>query len=181
MAILSENRLEWALADWACLCTGAVDVPIYSTIPAAQVAYILEDSGASLIFVSDAEQHEKARDAIARAGLDMTVVVFDGGTDLQGATGWDDFVARGDGASMDDFVEEARRARPQDLATMIYTSGTTGTPKGVMLTHNNLSSNIWATGQVLSLAEDDCSLSFLPLSHVLQRWWTTCSSRRDAR
>jgi len=169
VAILSENRLEWALADWACLCTGAVDVPIYSTLPAAQVAYILENSGASLIFVSDAEQHEKARDAIARAGLDMTVVVFDGGTDLHGATRWDDFVARGDGASMDDFVEEARQARPQDLATMIYTSGTTGTPKGVMLTHNNLSSNIWATGQVLSLGEDDCSLSFLPLSHVLQR------------
>jgi len=169
VAILSENRLEWALADWACLCTGAVDVPIYSTLPAAQVAYILENSGASLIFVSDAEQHEKARDAIARAGLDMAVVVFDGGADLDGATGWDDFVAHGDGASMDDFVKEARRARPQDLATMIYTSGTTGTPKGVMLTHNNLSSNIWATGQVLSLEEDDCSLSFLPLSHVLQR------------
>ena len=169
VAILSENRLEWALADWACLCTGAVDVPIYSTLPAAQVAYILENSGASLIFVSDAEQLEKAQDAIARAGLDMTIVVFDGGTDLDGATRWDDFVASGDGASMDDFVKEARLARPQDLATMIYTSGTTGTPKGVMLTHNNLSSNIWATGQVLSLGEDDCSLSFLPLSHVLQR------------
>lgn len=169
VAILSENRLEWALSDWACLCIGAVDVPIYSTLPAAQVAYILKNSGASLIFVSDAEQHEKARDAIARAGLDMTVVVFDGGTDLDGATRWDDFVAHGDGASMDDFAKEARRARPQDLATMIYTSGTTGTPKGVMLTHNNLSSNIWATGQVLSLGEDDCSLSFLPLSHVLQR------------
>ncbi|MCY3545314.1 MAG: long-chain fatty acid--CoA ligase [Gemmatimonadetes bacterium] len=169
VAILSENRLEWALADWACLCTGAVDVPIYSTLPAAQVAYILEDSGASLVFVSDAEQHEKARDAIARAGLDIAVVLFDGGTDLQGATRWDDFVAHGNGASMDDFVEEARRAGPEDLATMIYTSGTTGTPKGVMLTHNNLSSNIWATGQVLSLGEHDCSLSFLPLSHVLQR------------
>lgn len=169
VAILSENRLEWALADWACLCAGVVDVPIYSTLPAAQVAYILENSGASLIFVSDAEQHEKARDAIARAGLDLTVVVFDGGTDLDGATSWDDFVAAGDGASMAEFVKASRRARPQDLATMIYTSGTTGTPKGVMLTHNNLNSNIWATGQVLALGGDDCSLSFLPLSHVLQR------------
>ena len=169
VAILSENRLEWALADWACLCAGAVDVPIYSTLPAAQVAYILENSGASLVFVSDAEQHEKARDAIARAGLDLTIVVFDGGTDLDGATGWDDLVASGDSASMDDFVREARRAQPQDLATMIYTSGTTGTPKGVMLSHNNLSSNIWATGEILTLGRDDCSLSFLPLSHVLQR------------
>jgi len=169
VAILSENRLEWALADWACLCAGAVDVPIYSTLPAAQVAYILENSGASLVFVSDAEQHEKARDAIARAGLDLTIVVFDGGTDLDGATGWDDFVASGDSASMDDFVREARRAQPHDLATMIYTSGTTGTPKGVMLSHNNLSSNIWATGEILTLGRDDCSLSFLPLSHVLQR------------
>ncbi len=169
VAILSENRLEWALADWACLCAGAVDVPIYSTLPAAQVAYILENSGASLVFVSDAEQHEKARDAIARAGLDLTIVVFDGGTDLDGATGWDDFVASGDSVSMDDFVREARRAQPQDLATMIYTSGTTGTPKGVMLSHNNLSSNIWATGEILTLGRDDSSLSFLPLSHVLQR------------
>ena len=169
VAILAENRLEWALADWACLCAGAVDVPIYSTLPAAQVAYILENSGASLVFVSDAEQHEKAREAIARAGLDLTVVVFDGGADLDGATSWDDFVAAGDGASMNDFVAEARRARPHDLATMIYTSGTTGTPKGVMLTHNNLSSNIWATGEILTLGSNDCSLSFLPLSHVLQR------------
>lgn len=169
VAILSENRLQWALADWACLCAGAVDVPIYSTLPAAQVAYILKDSGASLVFVSDAEQHEKVRDAVGREGLDLEVVVFDGSEDLDGATGWDEFVASGDGAPMDDFVNEARRAQPDDLATMIYTSGTTGTPKGVMLSHNNLASNIKATGEILPLDGNDCSISFLPLSHVLQR------------
>ena len=169
VAILSENRLQWALADWACLCAGAVDVPIYSTLPVAQVAYILKDSGASLVFVSDAEQHAKVQDAAGREGLDLKVVVFDGGDDLDGATSWDDFMASGDDAPMDDFVTEARRAGPDDLATMIYTSGTTGTPKGVMLSHNNLASNIKATGEILTLDENDCSISFLPLSHVLQR------------
>ena len=168
-AILSENRAEWALADWSCLCAGVVDVPIYSTLPAAQVAYIIKDSGASLIFVSDAEQLAKAREAVADLGREVEIVVFDGAAAGDGAVGWGDFLARGDDAASDDFEAEAGRARPDDVATMIYTSGTTGTPKGVMLTHNNMASNIWAAEQQLPVGPDDASLSFLPLSHILQR------------
>ena len=169
-AILSENRAEWALADWSCLCAGVVDVPIYSTLPAAQVAYILKDSGASLVFVSDAEQLAKAREAVAGLDREVEIVVFDeAGAAEGGAVAWPDFLARGDDAGNDDFEADAGRARPEDVATMIYTSGTTGTPKGVMLTHNNVASNIWASEQLLGVGPDDVSLSFLPLSHVLQR------------
>lgn len=168
-AILSGNRVEWPLADWSCLCAGVVDVPIYSTLPAAQVAYILEDSGASLVFVSDAEQLEKVREATSGSGRDIEVVVFDEEAVGDGAVGWDEFLARGDDATLDGFLAEARKAGPGDLATLIYTSGTTGTPKGVMLTHNNVASNIWACEQLLPVSPDDSSLSFLPLSHVLQR------------
>ncbi|MYI45767.1 MAG: AMP-binding protein, partial [Gemmatimonadetes bacterium] len=168
-AILSENRVEWALADWSCLCAGVVDVPIYSTLPAYQVAYILEDSGAALVFVSDAEQLEKVREAASGLTREIQVVVFDASAAGDGAVSWDDFLARGDDATSDDFLAEARGAGPDDVATMIYTSGTTGTPKGVMLTHNNVASNIWASGQILAVAPGDVSISFLPLSHVLQR------------
>ena len=169
VVILAENRVEWALADWSCICAGVVDVPIYSTLPAAQVSYILEDCGASLIFVSDAEQLGKAREAAANLDRPVDIVVFDDSASADGAVAWGDFLARGDDAPVDDFVAEARRARPGDLVTMIYTSGTTGTPKGVMLTHNNLWSNIWASRQMLGVEDGDVSLSFLPLSHILQR------------
>ncbi|MCY4398439.1 MAG: long-chain fatty acid--CoA ligase [Gemmatimonadetes bacterium] len=169
VAILSENRVEWALADWSCICAGVIDVPIYSTLPAAQVAYILKDCGASLVFVSDAEQLAKVREAAANLDRPVDIVVFDGSASGDGAVAWEDFLARGDDAPADDFVAEARRAQPGDLVTMIYTSGTTGTPKGVMLTHNNLASNIWATRILLRVELGDVSLSFLPLSHVLQR------------
>ena len=167
--ILSENRAEWALADWSCLCAGVVDVPIYSTLPAAQVRYIVEDSGASLMFVSDSEQLDKAHEAVSSLGREVEIVVFDEAAAGDGAVGWSDFLARGDDAELDAFHAEARRAEPGDVATLIYTSGTTGTPKGVMLTHNNVASNIWATEQLLGIGADDSSLSFLPLSHVLQR------------
>ncbi len=168
-AILSENRIEWALADWSCLCAGVVDVPIYSTLPAYQVGYILEDSGAALVFVSDEEQLEKVREAASGLTRDIQVVVFDGAAAGDGATSWDDFLARGDDVAVDDFLAGAGEAGPEDVATMIYTSGTTGQPKGVMLTHNNVASNVWAAGQILEVVPGDASISFLPLSHVLQR------------
>lgn len=168
-AILSENRIEWALADWSCLCAGVIDVPIYSTLPAYQVAYILEDSGAALVFVSDAEQLAKVREAATGLTREIEVVVFDASAAGGGAVSWDDFLAWGGDPGMDDFLAEAKRAEPGDTATMIYTSGTTGTPKGVMLTHNNVSSNIRATEELLAVGPADASISFLPLSHVLQR------------
>lgn len=168
-AILSENRAEWALADWSCVCAGVVDVPIYSTLPAAQVAYILKDSDASLIFVSDAEQLAKAREAMAGLDREIEIVVFDEGAAGDGAVAWSDFLSRGEDFGLEEFHAEARRAQPDDVVTLIYTSGTTGSPKGVMLTHNNVASNIWAAEQLLGVGSDDTSISFLPLSHVFQR------------
>lgn len=168
-AILSENRLEWALADWSCLAAGVADVPIYSTLPPYQVAYILEDSGATLVFVSDAEQLAKVRAAAAGLTREIRIVVFDPAAAEGDAISWPDFLAMGDDSELSACVAEARRAEPDDVATMIYTSGTTGRPKGVMLTHANLTSNVRATELVIEIGTADSSISFLPLSHVLQR------------
>lgn len=168
-AILSENRIEWALADFACLCAGVVAVPIYSTLTPSQVGYILEDSGASLVFVSDREQREKVGEAVADWTEKPAIVVLDGDTGPGDALSWDGFLAMGESRSRSALREEALKAEPEDVATLIYTSGTTGDPKGVMLTHQNLSSNVWAASEVLPVGPDDSSLSFLPLSHVLQR------------
>ena len=168
-AILSENRLEWALADWSCLAAGVADVPIYSTLPPYQVAYILEDSGATLVFVSNAEQLAKVRAVAAGLTHEIRIVVFDPTAAEGDAISWTDFLSMGDDSELSECVAEARRAEPDDVATMIYTSGTTGRPKGVMLTHANLTSNVRATERVIEIGTTDSSISFLPLSHVLQR------------
>ncbi len=174
VAILSENRPEWALSDYGCLVAGVVDVPIYATLTPDQIAYILEDSGARLIFCSTPEQLAKVERI--RSGLPELshVVVFDSPeTRPEGVLTWDEFLAKGDGwdGVADDavFSEEVERAAPDQVATILYTSGTTGDPKGVMLTHDNLFSNIEATSRLLSMGTDDSTLSFLPLSHVFQR------------
>ena len=173
VAILSENCLEWALADFACLCTGILDVPIYGTLTAPQVAYILENSRAQLVFVSDGEQAEKALTACRQIGRDLRVVMFDP-TDLpkEEVLVWRDFLEHGRNVAADGdqrFRATALEAKPEDVATILYTSGTTGKPKGVVLTHNNLLSNVLAVQRVVPFVSDDTSLVFLPLSHVLQR------------
>jgi long-chain acyl-CoA synthetase len=174
VAILSENRPEWALSDYGCLLSRVADVPIYDTLIPPQVAYILENSGARLVFASDGEQTRKALDAAEHAGLDLTVVAFDDpGLEDQRVVKWDAFLARGretlDDEPMERFKERAREVEPGDLATLIYTSGTTGAPKGVMLTHDNLHSNVTASSRALEVKAGDVTLSFLPLSHVFQR------------
>ncbi len=173
VAILSENCLEWALADFACLCTGILDVPIYPTLTVPQVAYILENSQAQLVFVSDAWQAEKALEACRQNGRDLKVVMFEP-TDPpeEGVLVWRDFLEHGRNVAAegdDRFRATALEAGPEDVATILYTSGTTGKPKGVILTHNNLSSNVQAVQRVLPPVSDETSLVFLPLSHVLQR------------
>ena len=171
-AILAENRPEWALADYGCLCAGVEGVPIYSTLTASQVAYILKDSGARLVFASTQGQMEKTLEASREAGVDVTLVVFDDVADAPaGVLPWTRFTAvqDPDAASDERFREAALAARPEDVATILYTSGTTGQPKGVMLAHNNLHSNVVAAGRVLPITDQDTTLSFLPLSHVLQR------------
>ncbi len=176
VAILSENRPEWAITDFASLLLGAVDVPIYATLPADQVAYVLRDSGARVVFVSDGEQLQKILEVRERVPAEF-IVTFEAAA-RGGAAGVMTFdELREQGAAVlasGDFPgvrELAARVQPEDVATLLYTSGTTGNPKGVMLTHHNIASNIAATAQhdVFDVRPGIIALSFLPLSHSFER------------
>ena len=171
IAILAETRLEWALADYACLCARGIDVPIYPTLPANQVEYILRDSGAAAVFCSTTQQVDKIR--AVRGGLPALrhVIVFDAPAGDDGVVSLTELEASGRAAAAKHpaVKAEALRIRPDDLATLIYTSGTTGQPKGVMLTHENIYSNVAASVEVLRLTERDTCLALLPLSHILER------------
>lgn len=171
-AIVSENRPEWALADWACLTSGIVDVPIYSTLPAEQIPYLLNDSGASAVFVSTPQQAEKIASVRKQVPSLKHVIVFDEAARPHGDLTLREVEARG--AALDtperrtEYEREALAVGPDDLMTIIYTSGTTGSPKGVMLSHDNLHSNVMATREVIPM-KNDIALSFLPLSHIFER------------
>ena len=172
IAILSENRLEWALVDLACLCSGVVDVPVYTSLKPEQIAYILNDAGAKIVFVHDRDHMAKVIEA--RGGSDAyEIVVFDPPETLPaGVLAWNAFLSGGASAASGDadaFRRRAREATPDDLATILYTSGTTGDPKGVMLSHRNVSANALQIGRVLELLPGDVTVSFLPLCHIFQR------------
>jgi long-chain acyl-CoA synthetase len=181
IAILSENRPEWAFADWACLSLGMADVPVYPTLPAAQITHILVNSGAAAIFVSGDGQAAKVAEIRAETPGVKHVITF-GGTKPEGVNH-----TLAEVEAMGAAVDTAERGaswkagalavHPSDLATLIYTSGTTGLPKGVMLTHDNLHSNVRTALTALPFTLQDVALSFLPLSHVFERtgdylFWT---------
>ena len=172
VAILSENRPEWAIADFACLTAGMTDVPIYPTIPADQIAYILKDSGAAAIFVSNKAQAEKIREVRAQLPALKSVIGFD---ETPGLTNMAivELEKRGtpgeNRETIATYREDALLVKPDDLATIIYTSGTTGEPKGVMLTHDNIYSNVQAARTAIPFEGEDTALSFLPLSHIFER------------
>jgi long-chain acyl-CoA synthetase len=171
LAILSENRPEWAIADYACLAARCTDVPIYPTLPARQAEYILRDSGSVAVLVSSAAQLEKVRAVRARLPGVRHVIALDTHTPEAGVIGWSDVLARGRAARprYPDWQPAALRIGPEDLATIIYTSGTTGDPKGVMLTHGNIASNVSTCVPLFSFSDADECLSFLPLSHIFER------------
>jgi long-chain acyl-CoA synthetase len=174
VAILSENRPEWAYADLAALAAGAVDAPIYSTLTPPQVLYILKDSEAKAVFVSSVVQARKLAEVRAQAPQLQHVIRMDDGPGFpEGSLTIDEVRARGRAAlAADAGAVRARAAEVQagDLATLIYTSGTTGDPKGVMLTHANLVSNVLGLLEAHPhISPDDAALSFLPLCHVFER------------
>jgi long-chain acyl-CoA synthetase len=169
VAILSENRWEWAVTDFATLAIGGVDVPLYPTLTPEQIGYMLRDSGAKVAVVSSRELYEKVAAAGELPELEH-VVVMDAG-EFSGA---ESFAALMEGAKTKQLRDEAfdataKSARPEDLATIIYTSGTTGEPKGVMLTHGNLASNLNYSTSMMGFDAKDSCISFLPLSHVTAR------------
>ena len=167
VAILSENRPEWAMADFASLLLGAVVVPVYPTLTGEQTAYMLRDSGARVIFVSSEKHLEKVLAIRSQTSLEG-IVVMDA-TESAQATSLPPLMQNGPSAPDPQLEARARTVRPDDLATIIYTSGTTGTPKGVMLTHRNIASNLACSLQGFSLGPEDLSISFLPLSHITAR------------
>jgi long-chain acyl-CoA synthetase len=184
VAILSENRPEWAMADYAILCAGGWSVPIYPTLPAAQIAPLLKDSGTKAIFVSSLEQLGKILTIRAQCTSLDHVILMDGNP--PGEPGYTTFLGVVDRGrptlemSPAVFEQRAARVQPQDVATIIYTSGTTGEPKGAMLTHDNLVFNAVAGCEVIPFTSDAVALSFLPLSHVFERMLDYSYSYRTA-
>jgi long-chain acyl-CoA synthetase len=173
VAILSANRPEWAIVDYGCLTARLADVPVYPTLPAAQVQYILDDSDSRAVFVENRQQYEKVteiRDALPKLEY---VIPFDvsEGMEGPGVISFREVMQRGAAAEdkYPDYREDALATEPTDLATLIYTSGTTGPPKGVMLTHRNFCSNVTDALKVLHIGPDDTCLSAAPLSHSFER------------
>ena len=168
VAVLSENRPEWTIADFAALSLGAVTVPIYSTQTAEQTAFLLNDSAARVIVVSTQAQLEKALAVRNRTRVEK-IVVMDA-VETAHAVPMQRLMLQGPADFDPQFDARVRSIQPDDLATIIYTSGTTGTPKGAMLTHGNMASNIACTVDGFPLGSaGDVSVSFLPLSHVTAR------------
>ncbi|MGA3225944.1 MAG: long-chain fatty acid--CoA ligase [Acidobacteriaceae bacterium] len=172
IALLAENRWEWPVVDFATLVLGAVDVPIYPTLIAEQVAALLVDSGARVAVVSTEAQYRKIASIRSQTPLER-ILVMDHVADLESTPGVTTLssLLQGADASAVDMQPWLRSfdVKPEDLATLIYTSGTTGEPKGVMLTHGNIASNLnYSTRDFKWNANSSC-ISFLPLSHITAR------------
>ncbi len=175
VAILAENRWEWAVTDFAVLALGAIDVPLYPTLTAEQIAAQLADCGAKVIVVSSEQQLEKVLSIRARTALEK-IVAMDAGPKLPQAIPFADLMP-GDSTSATgprlerdaEFDRSVASVRPEDPATIIYTSGTTGESKGVLLTHGNIASNLNHSTTLFGWSAQDACISFLPLSHITAR------------
>jgi len=176
VALISENRWEWPVVDFAVLALGAVDVPMYQTLTPEQMGYILRDAGVKAVLLSTRQQYAKLLKAGELPGVEH-VAIFDsveGGLEAGSFGAPESFVEalrlaptlEAPDAGFDALLRETR---PEHLATLVYTSGTTGDPKGVMLTHRNLADNLRHSTDALHIGEGDISISFLPLSHALAR------------
>jgi long-chain acyl-CoA synthetase len=171
VALLSETRWEWTVADHAILAAAAVTVPIYPTLLPEQMLYILRDAEPRAVFCSDQSQVDKVRAIRGQCPSIEHITTFDPAdrADVLSLAKLEQLGRVRRAERPEDFSERAGSVGRDDLATLIYTSGTTGEPKGVMLTHDNLVQNVLNTLEVLEIQPEDVALSFLPLSHVLER------------
>ncbi|MBV5304973.1 MAG: long-chain fatty acid--CoA ligase, partial [Chlorobium sp.] len=171
VAILSENRPGWYLADMAILNLGAINVPLYPSLPANQIEYILNNSSAKAIVVSNTLQLGKIL-SIWQNLPELTLIVVMNRLDEPMEEAIDLNQAKAEGRRVlaeKPWIIDGTLVEPDDIATIIYTSGTTGVPKGVMLTHRNICENVKSCSSVIQLDDSDCGLSFLPLSHAYER------------
>ena len=171
LIILSENRPEWVISDVANLCLGGITVPIYTSLIPEQIKYIIDDSDAKIVVVSDQGQWQKI-EAIKSELTKVTSYISYLSEAPEGVLTFDQVLERGrkmDKQNPGLFEKMALEVKPDAIASIIYTSGTTGPPKGVMLTHNNIFSNVKTCSSILPFKDTDTVLSFLPLSHILER------------
>lgn len=171
IALVGENRWEWAITDFAALAIGAVDVPIYPTLTGDQVAALVSDAACRVAVVSTRQQFDKLNAVRAKTQLER-IVIMDSAAPPEGAIAFSTLLAGADerGASRDSVFDALVRAvEPKDLATLIYTSGTTGEPKGVALTHGNIAANQSVAAAEFDFNATDACISFLPLSHITAR------------
>jgi long-chain acyl-CoA synthetase len=172
VAILSESRPEWTMSDAGCIFAGGIDVPIYPTLMPPQVRYILKDSGARVLFLANEEKYREISGILSECSELEQVIIFDrpANSPLAGMS-LAELEERGEALCEQSpaLLYNLPRPHPDDLATIIYTSGTTGEPKGVMLTHANLVSNMVDSSEHFAFGVDDSALSVLPLSHIFER------------
>ncbi|MBO9731662.1 MAG: long-chain fatty acid--CoA ligase [Chitinophaga sp.] len=169
IAIISPNRPEWILTDLACQQLGAVLTPIYPTISEHELAFVLNDAAARILFVSDKELLNKINGMRDQFPSIREIFTFN---KVEGARHWKEVIEMGDEADFEAVDTARKNISPEELVTIIYTSGTTGTPKGVMLSHHNIMSNVLACQPYLPVSTEARALSFLPLNHVFERMVT---------
>lgn len=170
VAILSTNNPQWAISDFAIAGMGAVSVTIYPTLIPKQIKYIINDSGTKIVITENAEQTHKILEIMNECPSLEKIIMIEGDSDPEkNILSFQSVVSKGEEVKEFDFDQSASSVKPEDLLTLIYTSGTTGNPKGVMLTHKNLISNVMAGTESVHIDENDVLLSFLPLSHSFER------------
>ncbi len=170
VALISENRVDWPIWDFAILAVGAVNVPFYTSLPSEQLFTMMDDCGAKLVFSSDKTQTGKVL-SIKEKLPGLSLIVNDSLSDKESVMTVDEFTCSFGNREFRDseFRAFSAKASSDDLAIILYTSGTTGIPKGVMLSHGNLASDINASSEVIKVRPDDTGLSALPLCHSFQR------------
>ena len=165
VAIMSPNRPEWNICDFGIMQIGATQVPMYPTLAENDIKFIAKDADIKLVFVSDKVLYDKLNKVRSRDDANFEIFSFDV---IEGVPNWSEIVKLGEQNTSIDLEEYRKQIKPDDLLTLIYTSGTTGTPKGVMLTHNNLVTNIVESSKLYPEGFSK-AISFLPLSHVFER------------